>query len=66
MGRTTTWVLNIDKTKEVILDFRRKAPALQPLTIKGTEVERTDSYKFLGLHISEDLIWAKTTVTTVI
>lgn len=57
-------VLNIDKTKEFILDFRRRAHPLQPLTIKGTVVERTDSYKFLSLHMSESFSWAKNTTTT--
>lgn len=52
-GEENDLVLNIEKTKELILDFRRRPPPLQPLTIKGIEVERTDSHKFLGLHISE-------------
>lgn len=55
----------MDKTKELIIDFRRRAKHLQPLTIKGTIVERTDSYKFLGLNISESLSWAKHTIITV-
>lgn len=64
-GEDNDLVLNIDKTKELILDFRRRPPPLQPLTIKGIEVERTDSHKFLGLHISENLSWAKNTAATV-
>uniref|UniRef100_A0AAZ1XEE6 Alkylated DNA repair protein AlkB homologue 8 N-terminal domain-containing protein n=1 Tax=Oreochromis aureus TaxID=47969 RepID=A0AAZ1XEE6_OREAU len=28
-----------------------------PIHIKGTAVERVSSFKFLGVHISEDLIW---------
>lgn len=62
-GENNDLVLIIDKTKELIID-RRRAPPLQPL-IKGTEVERTASYKFLGLHISENLSWAKNTAITV-
>ncbi len=42
--RPNDLVLNTDKTKELILDFRRRAPPLQPLTIKGIEVERTDAF----------------------
>ncbi len=64
-GENNDLVLNIDKTKELIVDFRRRAPTLQPLIIKGTEVEQTVSYTFLGLHISENLSWAKNTATTV-
>ncbi len=63
-GEDNDLVLNIDKTKELILDFRRRAPTTTT-TIKGTEVERTDSYKFKGLHIPESLSWAKNTATTV-
>ncbi len=62
MERTTTWFLTY---KELIMDFRRRAPPLQPLIIKGTEVERTVSYTILGLHVSENLSWAKNTATTV-
>lgn len=58
-------MLNIDKTKELSLDIRRQAHPLQPLAIKGTVVERTDSYNLLSLHISESLSWAKNTATTV-
>lgn len=44
-GKENILVLNTDKTKELILDSRKKAPPLQPLWIKGTEVERVDSFK---------------------
>ncbi len=64
-GENNDLVLNIDKTKKLIMDFRRRAPPLQPLIIKGIEVERTVSYTFLGLHISDDLSWAKNTAATV-
>ena len=45
--------LNITKTKELILDWNRAAPA--PLYINGEGVERVQSFKFLGVHISADL-----------
>ncbi len=31
--------------------LQEESPPLEPLTLKGTEVERNDSYKFFGLHI---------------
>ena len=44
-----------DETREIIEDFRKKAPPIQPLTIKGTDVERIDSHKFLGQELTSDL-----------
>ncbi|KAI5615474.1 gastrula zinc finger protein XlCGF28.1-like [Silurus asotus] len=32
-----------------------------PVNINGTEVERVSSFKFLGVHISEDLSWQQNT-----
>uniref|UniRef100_A0A3B3BMJ4 Reverse transcriptase domain-containing protein n=1 Tax=Oryzias melastigma TaxID=30732 RepID=A0A3B3BMJ4_ORYME len=50
-------LLNTEKTKELIVDFRKNADPHAPIHIKGEVVERVDSFKFLGVHISEDLSW---------
>ena len=51
--------LNTAKTKEIILDFRKsKRTVLPTLSIRGEEVERVESFKFLGVHISADLTWS--------
>uniref|UniRef100_A0A670JPL4 Reverse transcriptase domain-containing protein n=1 Tax=Podarcis muralis TaxID=64176 RepID=A0A670JPL4_PODMU len=50
-------MLNTKKTKELIIDFRRKKSAFLPLHINGEEVERVGSFKYLGIYISEDLSW---------
>ena len=50
-------LLNVSKTKEMVVDFRRKKTPTPPLFIDGVEVERVDSFKFLGIHISSDLTW---------
>ncbi len=47
--------LNIDKTKELVVDFRRQSREHTPITIDKTPVERVSSFKFLGVHITEDL-----------
>ena len=51
--------LNVRKTKELIIDFRRGAGTeITPLIINGSEVEIVDCFKFLGIHISNDLGWS--------
>lgn len=57
--------LNIKKTKELIIDFRRKQEQHPPLFINGEEVERVSSFKFLGTNISDDLTWSKNTQSLV-
>ena len=69
--RLTEWcemnnlLLNTTKTKELILDFRRKKGANPPpIFIKGDPVERVYSFKYLGIHITDDLTWTINTTTT--
>ncbi len=49
--------LNMLKTVEMIVDFRRNPPALPPLTIMNSSVAAVDSFRFLGTTISQDLNW---------
>ncbi len=39
--------LNIDKTKELVVDYRRQSREHTPITIDKTPVERVSSFKFL-------------------
>ena len=57
--------MNTDKTKEIILDFRKKAPPLQALHIEGAVVQRVESVKFLGLHITNTFSWSENITATV-
>ncbi len=50
--------LNINKTKELVVDFRRQKREHTPIIIDGTPVERVSSFKFLGVHNTEDLTWS--------
>ncbi len=51
--------LNINKTKELVVDFRRQKPEHTPIIIiDRTPVERVSSLKFLGVNITEDLTWS--------
>ena len=42
--------LNVDKTKEIVFDYRRKKEPLTPLLIDGKIVSIVESYKYLGLR----------------
>ncbi|KAK3524892.1 hypothetical protein QTP86_011310 [Hemibagrus guttatus] len=56
--------LNATKTKELIVDFHKSSSSRHsPIYINGSEVERVSSFKFLGVHISEDLSWHQNTST---
>ncbi len=55
--------LNIDKTKELVVDFRRQSREHTPISIDKTPVERVNGFKFLGVHITEDLTWSAHTDT---
>ncbi len=50
--------LNINKTNELVVDFRRQKKEHNPIIIDGTPVKRASSFKFLGVHITEDLTWS--------
>ncbi len=61
---TNNLSLNVEKTKEVVLDFRRRnSTDHPPLTINSSTVERVSSTKFLGVHITEDLTWTTNTMS---
>ena len=54
-------LLNQLKTREVMIDFRRKKTVFQPLLIDGGCMERVAAFCFLGVHIQEDLSWTNNT-----
>ena len=58
--RTNNLSLNAEKTKEMIIDLRRRDQH-SPLHINDTQVEQVKTFKFLGTHISEDLSWSHNT-----
>ncbi len=67
MSRLAGWCcdnnlfLNVEKTKEIVVDFRRVHTRPAPLTNNGATVKRLSSTKFLGVHITEDLSWTNIT-----
>ncbi|KAI5611082.1 gastrula zinc finger protein XlCGF28.1-like [Silurus asotus] len=65
--RLTAWCgannlsLNVDKTKEMVVDFRRAQSDLSPVIIDGSSVEIVKSTKFLGVHLADSLTWSLNT-----
>ena len=51
--------LNMIKTKEMIVDYKKKRTAHAPILIDGAVVEQVESFKFLGVHITNKLTWSK-------
>ena len=57
--------LNVTKTKEMIVDYRKRRTEHAPIHIGGAVVEHVESFKFLGVHITNKLTWSKHTMTVV-
>ncbi|KAK3563541.1 hypothetical protein QTP86_030952, partial [Hemibagrus guttatus] len=55
--------LNVDKTKEMVADFRRAQSDHSPLFIDGSPVEIVKSSKFLGVHLAENFTWSLNTTS---
>ena len=53
----TFLLLNVKKTNEMIIDFRRNKNPLTPVLINKEEVERVESYKNLGVTLDNVLKW---------
>ncbi len=57
--------INVKKTKEMVVDFRRDRRPLPPLYIGGVAVEVVSSFRYLGVYITEDLTWSANTTRLV-
>ena len=49
--------LNVNKTKEMVIDFRKSHVVSNEVIIKGGVVERVDNYKYLGVLLDSRLSW---------
>ena len=71
LGTLTAWCwvnnlsLSINKTMELIVDFKRNQAGYAPILINGATVEMVNNFKLLGVHISEKLKWSNHTDTVV-
>ncbi len=57
--------INVKKTKEMVVDFRRDRRPPPPLYIGGVAVEVVSSFRYLGVYITEDLTWRTNTTRLV-
>ena len=57
--------LSLSKTKELIVDFRKRQAEQAPIHIDGAVVERVVSFKFFAVHITNKLAWSKHIKTVV-
>jgi hypothetical protein len=53
--------LNVIKTKEMIVDYRKRRAEHYPILIGRAVVEQVESFNFLGVHITNKLTWSKHT-----
>ena len=51
--------LNVTKTKEMTVDYRKRRTKPDPILIDGAVVEQVESFKFLGVHITNKPTWSK-------
>ncbi|KAK0155358.1 hypothetical protein N1851_002315 [Merluccius polli] len=51
--------LNVTKTKELVVDLRRKKTQGTPISIQGAPVDIVEDYKYLGVYLNNKLDWTK-------
>ena len=49
--------LNISKTKDLVIDFRRQEKNYEALISKEKEVVRMETFKYLGVILNNKLTW---------
>jgi hypothetical protein len=50
---------NCEKTKELVVDFGRSQSTIPRISVQGTEIERVESTKLLGVIITSKLTWGE-------
>ena len=50
--------LNVNKTKEIVINFRKRKEEHASVYINGDEVERVESFRFSGVQITNNLSWS--------
>ncbi|KAL0151264.1 hypothetical protein M9458_053455 [Cirrhinus mrigala] len=52
-------LLNVTKTRELVVDLRSTKAPVTPTSIKGVSVEVVEEYKYLGVYLDHKLDWCK-------
>ena len=50
-------MLNVTRTREMVVNLRRNSTLLKKITIEGEETQVVDDYKYLGVHPDNKLDW---------
>ena len=58
-GARITTSLNVIKTKEMMVNYRKMRTEHAPHLTNGAVVEQVESFKFLAVHITNKLTWFK-------
>lgn len=53
--------MNVEKTKEMIVDYKRNRSDVAALQLKGKSIERVEEYKYLGSIIDNKLAFSRNT-----
>ncbi|KAK1794175.1 hypothetical protein P4O66_011076, partial [Electrophorus voltai] len=61
LGLHTSLDLQLPKQTDHNQYGKKQKRHYQPVRISGTTVERVDSFRYLGIHISQDLSWSRHT-----
>ena len=57
--------LNVTKTMEMIVDYRKRRTEYATILIDEAVVEQVESFKLTGVHVNNKLEWSKHTKTIV-
>ena len=58
-------VINVTKTTEMVIDFRKQTKVPDLIGIKENDVERVETFKYLGIELDNKLTWKQNTYSIV-
>jgi len=55
---SSMWPINVNKTREMLIG-RALMVCISPVVLNSEPIQRVDTFKLLGVHISNDLKWGQ-------